>query len=115
MLAVIQDNQSFLLVQIFLQDLKRQPARLLPETDRRKDSLRNQIGMRQGSQLYEPDTVVEFFQQVGRDLKGEARLACAARTGQCDQAVRLQFLADFGDLILASDKGGEMDRKIVRI
>ena len=53
----------------------------------RASSDRHDDGIGDRRQVDPPHAVVEFLGQLGRDLDGEARLTCTARTGQCDEPV----------------------------
>ena len=46
-------------------------------------------------------------------MQSQPRLADAARTHQREQAVALEQFGDVGDVLLAPDEAGALDRKIV--
>src|SRR5215207_10058475 len=114
MLTIIENDQRFLLTQIFSQYLKR-VAWLLANPDGRKDGLGNQIRIRERCQLNEPDAVMELIQQIRRDLQRKPCLAGPAGPYECDEMMPLQFMFDFGDFIFTPNKGGQLYGKIVPV
>src|SRR5215211_9478463 len=104
MLTVVEHDQGLLIVQIFLEDLKRRLASFLAETDCRKDRLRNQIRLGERCKFHEPDAMREPVEQIRCDLKRKTRLAGAAGPRERDKTVFTQRLFDLDDLLLASDK-----------
>src|SRR5215216_5785267 len=107
MLAIIENDQGFLLSQIFPQYLQRF-AGLLADPNRRKDGLWNQIRIRERCKFNEPNAVRELIHQIRRDLQGKSRLARSAWTGEGDEMMSLQLLFDFGNFIFTTDKGGKL-------
>ena len=90
------------------------PARLLAQTDRRRDGLRDQVRFGQRLQRNQPDSFREPIEAVRRRLLGQPCLARAADSGERQQAARVQHPLDLGQFALASDKTVQALRQVVR-
>src|ERR1700731_1063446 len=59
--------------------------------------------------------VAEFGRDPARDLDGETRLAGTACTGQRHEPVVAQQLSHLGNVRAATDKAGQLRRKVMRV
>ena len=81
------------------------------QAERARNGHRHDIGMGYRRQVDVVDTVGVVGPDARRDLDGEPRFACAARTGQVHEAVVDQQRPHVGHLCAAPDEAGQLDRK----
>ncbi len=85
MLAVIEDQQQVSGAQVIEQGLEDRLPRLFAHLYRYGHSLRHQRRIRQGGKLDQPDAIDKGLEQVRGHLQREPGLACATRSGQCQE------------------------------
>src|SRR5688572_27619978 len=85
-LEVIEHQEQMFIPQIPLHSLKERLTSTLPYGQRLSDLRYYQSRVADGSQVDEKDSLVEFIQQSGSHLQGQAGLACARGTDQGEQA-----------------------------
>ena len=113
-LAVVDDQQQFLVAQVVQQQLVQRHAHLFAQAEDRGDGALDQRRIGDGRQLRDPDAVWKEMQGLCGDLQGEARLPGAARPDEREQAAGLKPLARLLQLMLAADERGDLDRQVVR-
>ena len=80
--AIVQHEQWFPGLKGAGERVHQRATRLLGEAKRRGDLLWYKHRIGQGGQLYPPDAILEFCQESGRHLQGQARLARATCSGE---------------------------------
>ena len=76
----------------------------------RRDRVRDEIVVRQGRELDEPDAVLVPVEQIGAHLKREARLADPACADERDKPVVGEQLRDGEDVDVTADEARELKR-----
>src|SRR5688500_11811132 len=109
MLAVVEDEQHGALAHHLEQNRDR-GARALLHTDRREHRLRKERGVLERRELHPDHTMRIRRRRAARDLRGETRLAAAARSRERQQARVVQQPQDRGYGVVTSDEGGERSR-----
>ncbi len=112
-LGVVEYEQELPRPQVVLQRLRKAPARLLAEPERRRHRLRDETRVGQRRQLDQPDAVRERFDEFRRNLQRETRLAATARTGQGEEAGPAEQRLDVGNVALAADEARELLGQVV--
>src|SRR5262249_43071998 len=77
------------------------------------DGLPQQLGVRERRQVNKEDTLGEVLHEASGSLEGEARLAASTDSGQGHQLASENTLAHLGELVVAADERGPLDRKVV--
>ncbi len=113
-LAVVDDQQHLAVLRVLHQRLDDRAPRLLLHAEHRRDRLRHEPRVRHRRELDEPDAVGVVVDDLGADLQRQSRLADAAGAGQRQQPRRREESADLGELALAPDERGDLERQVVR-
>src|SRR2546426_5640262 len=114
MLAVVQDNQEPATREIAFERVRKCAARLLGDSKRRRDRLRNQIGTSHRGQLDQPDTVREVLQELACGLQGETSLTDPAWSRQRQEPLGQVRLLDGLHFLLAAPETGQLSGKVMR-
>ncbi len=117
LLKVIQQQQRLLLEQLLPQAFKPGQAGCLPDVERLGDGGYDERGVADGSQVHEEHSIGKAIAQLGCHLQAQARLACAARTCQGEQAhiLAAQQTLDGAQFLLAPDEWCELGGQVVGI
>src|SRR4030095_16487399 len=115
MLAVIQHKQHPFVANTFRELFFSGQVSSLYETQRLKDSARDQIWIlrRKGSQGDEERTILKLREHAARRLDAQPRFANATRASQCDQAILCKKIDHFMLFFFAPDKTGHLNRQVV--
>lgn len=112
-LAVIQDQEKVPRRQMIANCLLHRATRFFAETEDAADRRRDLRRIGKGSELGQPDPVWVIARGRCRHLEREPGFAAAAGPEKGEQPRFRQQLFDFGDLALATDKSGHLERQIV--
>src|SRR5258705_11439275 len=99
--------------EVLVDGLRQASALSLLEPQSVSDGLRYEPRLRKRGELHQPDAVRIGFQQVSRHLNRQTGLAAAARANEGEQPRRAKQLLDLRDLLLATDKTGQLLRQVL--
>ena len=112
-LAVIEDQQQLLALEPLRNRLVDPAALLLAHAQRLGDDAGDQFRIADRREVDEPHAIGIAIEQLRADLHRQPRLANATRANQREQAVTVEQFFDLGDVVLAADEAGGLNRKIV--
>jgi hypothetical protein len=113
-LAVVEDQQGTVPLQVRADALQQRPARLLAHAERLRRLADDEPGVADRREVEEPDAVGKFVDLLGGGLQREARLAEPAHAEQREQARRAEQAPHLRELALAADERGRLVRQVVR-
>lgn len=113
-LAVVHDQQQFLVLQVRKQESQRLGRGLVPEVQGRHGGVAHGIRVQDFSELNQRSAVTETASEVCRDPDRQACLADPARPRQGDQAGMGKLLSDFREFAAAADEAGRLSREVAR-
>nr|WP_159058837.1 hypothetical protein [Streptomyces caeruleatus] len=109
--AVVDQQQQSAVPQPFHQRAERWPRGVVVQVERVGGGERDERGVVQAGEVHEADAVGEGAPYRGRDARGEAGLADAARAGQGDQPCPGQQFTSGGEFAAPVDEAGRLDRQ----
>src|SRR5262249_51823655 len=115
LLEVIEHEQHLLLQEHGLQDVPHWAHSTFLDAERLRNGGQDQRRISDGGQVHEEHAISELLTQFCSHLQPQARFADATRTSQGEQPhiVTQQQVGDLRHVLLAANKGGELDRQIV--
>jgi len=114
MFAIVQHEQQLPGLESVRERVHQRAARLIGEAKRRGDLLWYKHRIGQGGQLYPPDAMLEFCQESGRHLQGQARLARATCPSKREEAGGGKQAFEFGHRPFTANEATQLGRQIVR-
>src|SRR5213079_3324421 len=106
MLAVVQHEQRFPIAQRLEQGVPGRSDAVAAHAQRVGDVVRDELGIREGGELYPRNAVGVLRPYTARHLEGETGLAAPARAGECQEPRAPEQLLDGRRLALAADEIG---------
>ena len=113
-LAVVEDEEHVLLAEGIEQGVEQRAATLVLNAENCSDGGGHLLGMSDGRQLDEPDSLGVTTEQLGSGLQRKACLARTAGAGERDEPGRLDEGLHVGQLPLAPDEQARQGRQVVR-
>ena len=111
MLAVVQHDQHLTVGDKTGQGVHGGAAGLVGQAKGADSGDRHQLGVGDRRQIHVPHAIAELAGKLARDLDGQAGFTGSAGTGQGQKSVLGQQLAHLGQLLVASNKTGQLHRK----
>jgi hypothetical protein len=112
-LAVVEHDQDRGVVQVVDERRLRRPGRLLGRTDRAEHRARHERLVAERREVDYPDAVWVVLDDLGGGLERQARLARSPRAGQRHQSAPADERLHLGELALATDEAGQLERQVV--
>ena len=103
-LGIVEHEENLARLQMRGDGLRQLCSRFLLQTQRRRDRLRNEMRVRERTELDEPHAIGEVSGRAPCNRQRESRLAHPSGPGQRDQTVHRQQRVDFLPLPLAPDQ-----------
>ena len=113
-LAVVEQEQGILVLQVVDQHVEDLATGLLAQTEGAGDGARNAAPVVDGCQVHEPHAAAMAVEQAGPELERQARLAAAPGPRQGEHARLAEQLLQDGQLGLATDEARQLHGKVVR-
>src|SRR5215467_6510697 len=111
--AIVQHEQWFPGLESVRERVHQRATRLLGEAKRRGDLLWYKHRIGECGQLYPPDAMLEFCQESGRHLQGQARLARASCSAEGEEARGRKEAFEFGNRPFTANEAAQLGRQIV--
>ena len=112
MLAVVEDEEESTLLERVDQHSEERVLPLIDDTEHERSSGGDEIVIEYRRQLDQPHAIGKLFQQLRRDLKGEARLSSAAGPSKRQEPAGCQAARNLRLLVDATDKARHLEREV---